>query len=1531
MRKHFDLLLLGALALGSMVQAEGAPVAQARFSSADARKCPVTARSTASGENRNSDMANRAKRVVTMESQAFSLPASPVRSKNAKSLRSATTASRVSTSLNVYGTMIFNDSWTSYDDVGVYKIPVSTGGNFTGLFNTPMPVYSFYDGESKVYTMYELNYGGWVMGYDLYVYDTQTNTQIGLLEFDDIPLKATDVAYDPTSGRVYGCFSGDYYGEAYRHWGYLDIKSRKVVKIADMDFSLRAVAIDKFGNAYGIDLDGNLYAINKETGAMSLRGATGCPSLYYLSSAAYNDKDNTIILAYCNYSGAGLCEIDPVTAQSAVISEFGQGEEIIGMYIPFQAPDKAPAVPEFSVSCTDGSLDADFTLHLPTELYDGTDVTGSPMGYKIYADGVEILSGNSTAGSTVEVSKTMEESGNLAFAAVAANDAGESNQAKVSCYVGKGTPDAPANVCLVYSGGVFTLTWDAVTTAADGGYIAPGDVRYDIVDSEGTVVDSGIAGVSWTMSQALPGEFTGYSFGVVARYDTKSSKAVMSNTLYLGHYNAPVEMDMKSQEMFGQHSVVDANDDGKTWKFTDSNGTYYGYGNKQADDWLISPAIYLEAGKAYDFEAVARAYGDKYPEKIEIWMGTAPEAGAMTVRLVDTTTLGGTELTMSAPVVPVVTGEHYIGFHAVSDGGQWNLYLSRYSISSPYGATAPDAVTNLKVVPDIAGDLTAVVNFTTAAKNVMGGDYVGDMTIRLLRDGDVVKEQTVAPNTAVSIPDVVPAAGRYAYTVEAFNAAGEKGRGISASAFVGPNQPNPPASVKAVETPGKYGELTLSWEHATEDVDGNPLHQPNLAYNIYLYDVDGKEWQLLNEQPVTDLSYTFQAQPEDAPQAFVQVGVETINRGVAGEYLQGAGLVPVGPAYELPYMMSCLDDVMGYIVGIDPWDGCEFGMKADGDMNSVTSQDGDGQFFYGERVGSSATLGAGKGRGDFILGKVSLAGAAHPVLSLYTWKITDTDKTRLEIFAVCDGVRSLVDTIDYTDDEDNIWTKKIVSLEDFSGKDVQLIIRYHSEGLVYCFFDNMKIVDMPDYDLGAVSVAAPKKVVAGEQFEVEAVVENVGRLDATAFTVELYGNGKMVAAETVDALAAGEQTSVRFVQSLSMAGDKAVEYSARVVYDADLDLSNNTTPSPVTVTREESLLPAVSNLTGETAENGNLLSWDAIQPEQLPYDPWLESFEDSEPFAKEYGGWTFIDRDNRPSGNLGNINVPNHEGTVDPESFIVIDGSHDNFANSDYAKEYLAAGGKQYLGSIYAIGDSPTQLVQSDDWAISPLLKGIAQTVTFKGKNCSINYSELIQVWYSTEDSVDPDDFVQLESFNNPGYSYRVVRTDGWGDFSFELPEGALRFAIRVVSNDGMMFMLDDVCFVDADATVGLVLTGYNVYCDGVKLNDEPVTTAGFTHMGADQSVDHTYHVTAVYNRGESEASYITLSKSGLGMVAGDNAAITVDGRQIVVSGVEGKPVRIVATDGKAIHAAVGDTRVEVMPGVYLVSVARFTRKVVVR
>lgn len=243
-------MLSGAMAFGLMVPANAAPLAQMRNASDNLKRCPEATRTQSSGENRALNLTGGVRKISNSGSGLFRVPESLVKVKNAKALRSATTAQRVSASLNLYGTVIYNSTWTNYDKLGVYKLPVSTGGDFTMMFKTQSPVYSFYDGDGKVYTMYEVAYGSYVMGYDLYVYDAETGDLIQVYEWDDLPLKATDVAYDTTSGRVYGCFSGDYYGEVYRHWGYLDLQSKKVMKIADIDVSLRGVAIDKFGQAH---------------------------------------------------------------------------------------------------------------------------------------------------------------------------------------------------------------------------------------------------------------------------------------------------------------------------------------------------------------------------------------------------------------------------------------------------------------------------------------------------------------------------------------------------------------------------------------------------------------------------------------------------------------------------------------------------------------------------------------------------------------------------------------------------------------------------------------------------------------------------------------------------------------------------------------------------------------------------------------------------------------------------------------------------------------------------------------------------------------------------------------------------------------------------------------------------------------------------------------------------------------------------------------------------------------------------------
>ena len=1528
MNKCLSLMLSALVAVGMCAQA--AAPGQPRFARNSALSSTELKRSASTAETR--DGSANLRRIPTAGRSVFAAPVSGIAPTTVKAVAKGPMA-RVSASLNAYGAVIFSSTWTEStmkQKMGLYKLPVVAGAEFSQLFQTPSPVFAYYN-DGKYYVMYELAYGSYVMGYDLYVYDTATNENVNVIEFDDLPLKATDVACDPVSGRVYGFFSGDYYGEVYRYWGYLDVNRRTPVAIADMDFSLRAVAIDKHGQAYGIDLAGNLYKIAKETGTFELVGATGCPSLYYMSSAAYNDKDNTIILAYCNDEGAGLVEINPATAASNIISTFANEEEVIGMYIPVQAPDNAPAEPTMAVTCKDGSMTADFTVTMPSKLYSGADMAeGTTLGYKIYSDGAEIAAGEAVAGTSFARSIAIAESGMHTFTVTASNEAGESTAAKASCYIGKGVPQAVSNVVLSYADGSFKLTWAAVTASADGGYLDPAQVVYDVVDSEGNSVASGLTACEWTKAQAIPDELTTFVFGVVARYDAKSSNAAMSNGVTLGHYNVPLSVDMKSKANFDLHTIADANKDGKTWRYSSSKGTYYSYGNDNADDWLFSPAVYLEAGKAYDFKAVAHAYGDKYPERIEIRLGSAPDAGAMTTVLVEPTELLKADKILPAAIAPAESGEYYIGFHAVSDGGQWDLTLVSYSISEPYGADAPDAVTGLKIVPAVSGDLNATVSFIASAKTVTGAEYTGDMKVTVLRDGESVKEMTVAAGSENSFTDNVPEAGRYTYTVEAYSLAGNKGRSASATSFVGPNVPNPPAGVTAVETAGKDGELTLTWEHPATDVDGNPLLPANLAYNVFVYDAEAKDWKKLNDQPVTALTYTFTAQAPTAPQTFVQVGVQTLNCGVAGEYLAGAGLVPVGPAYTLPAGMSSITDIQEYIVGIDPWDGCEFGMKADGDMNAVVSQDGDGQFFYGERVGSSTELGSGKGRGDFIFGKFSLEGTQHPVFTMYTWKITDTDQSKLDLFIVSEGVTTLVETISYENDTDGQWARKTIDLSAYAGKTVQPIIRYHSNGLVYCFFDNIRIADLPDYDLGAVSVSAPKEVEPGEEFDVDVVVENIGRLAAGKFDVELSANGKVVATKSADGIEPGTTATVSFAQSLNMASGTSVEYSATVVFNGDADLSNNTTAKTATVERVVSELPSVSNLAGSITPAGNVITWDAITDADIPYDRFFESFENAEAFTKEYPGWTFVDRDKLPSGNLGNIEIPNHNGEVDAESFIVFDGNNEAFTSTTYAKEYRAADGRQYLGSIYAL-EGPQQLGTCDDWAISPLLRGDGQTVTFKGKNVSINYSEYIQVWYATEDTTDPDKFVQLKSFNNLGADYRVVRTDGWGDFAFTLPEGAVRFAIRVVSDDGMMFMLDAVEYTAADAVKGLELTGYNVYCNGELITPAPVAVNTFTHADADKNIDNIYHVSAVYNRGESEAKSVTVAKSSGIDTLGSALSITTAAGRIIVTGAANSVVTIAATDGKVLYAAQGDASVSVASGLYLVNVNGTTTKVVVR
>lgn len=140
-------------------------------------------------------------------------------------------------------------------------------------------------------------------------------------------------------------------------------------------------------------------------------------------------------------------------------------------------------------------------------------------------------------------------------------------------------------------------------------------------------------------------------------------------------------------------TVIDANGDGKTW--TASNGEFaISYASPNNDDWLVSPAIMLVAGKKYHFAIDSRIQSSNYPETFEVKAAkeaTADALSAGTEVLAQQTISNATYSTYETEGFSVTeTGYYYIGIHNISPDmfKQYvdNFLIEAAPISAPYTA-----------------------------------------------------------------------------------------------------------------------------------------------------------------------------------------------------------------------------------------------------------------------------------------------------------------------------------------------------------------------------------------------------------------------------------------------------------------------------------------------------------------------------------------------------------------------------------------------------------------------------------------------------------------------------------------------------------------------------------------------------------------------------------------------------------------------------------------------------------------------------
>lgn len=1401
----------------------------------------------------------------------------------------------------INGLVTFADNWDSSGaEVGLYHIPTADGMQFDKIFDISDISYSAAtDGE--IYAGFNFVDYGFFAYFSYSAYDLDTGEKLCSVEVEDPNELPIDITFDSTNGKYYGLTLNDK-GNGYvlAEFKLTDSGYQRTV-MGPLEGKWNAIASNADGQLYAINGYGRLYKLNKETAQATLIGNTGYRS-DYLTSAAFDSQTGRLFWSVCTESQAFIAEVNTETAETTILYNFPNRQEVVGMYVPAPAAaDNAPAaVSNLSAHYERGSFDGNITFTMPSTLFDGTPASGQ-AGYHLYVNGVKQLDGTANYGDNVEQPwvPAVAEPGYYEFKVVPFNENGDGAKNKIKVFLGTGVPESPANVSASYNQTTqkMSVSWDAVSTSTDGGYIDPVQVVYTVTDNYGNVVAESTHDTSIEIPVPDSEELKFYKYSVTASYNGKSSGAVKSDAVMLGVAFPPYSQDF-SKDWDGW-SVIDANGDGNTWNWSDFDD-----GNMQCqfnstlnmDDWLFSVPVKLKKGMIYvvSFEAEGNS---SFPEKIEVKYGKTATADGMTTPVMEATEVAG-RCPYSVTISPDEDGVYYFGFHGCSDPDRYYLKVDNFAISAPMATTAPAAVENLTAAPGEYGAKYITLNFDTPKKDIAGNPISSVSKIEILRGDDVVKTiNNPAVGSAQSFTDNLEAAGTYQYTVIASNANG-RGMHASVSAFCGLDIPAAPANVKITET-SNPGEVTISWDPVTEDVRGMRMKPEMVQYYAAVYD---KGWQPLSD-PVSEPSYTFRAVPA-GQQAFVEFGAFAVNE--AGSSRAGfSDLEPVGTAYD-GLFESFRDTGIHYIWKVDTEGGAQWSINNDEKIVGMLSFDNDNGYLVCQGTYSDTFA-------DYYSGKVNLKNLSIPALTFYTFNIDgdEPDYNEIKVY-IKSGDNEFSEVFAKTiaqiagENAPGGWYKVTVPLTEFAGKEIQFAIRSVIKQYSFSFIDAIKVDNILDNDLKAGNISAPSVVTAGSGYDIDLTVINEGMQSAGDYTIDIIADGEVVNTVNGESIEPLSSKTFTVKQTMSPLATEPVGFTAKINYAPDQNTANNTF-NTFEVTPIASNLPKVNDLTASKTQDGVKLTWSRPDLSNAAPKAVTADFEDGDPFMFEYKDWTFVDRDGKPMGGIKDTELPNITPGTTPGNFFVFDNTIESIAGDDSAESFAAHSGNKYLASMYNMNGESV-----DDWAISPELYDGGQIISLYMRSYVFDYAEKVRFCYSTG-SADPEDFVEIKTVEKvPG---------SWTLYQIELPAGAKRFAINSVAKDAFMLMVDDVTYIPAEGERNdLNIIGYNIYRNGELINAQPVADCSYVDT-VPATGELKYAVSVVYDQGMSGASNIvTVDMVGINDIF-ECKQVTTSHNLIKVTADDGALVSIYSTDGKTIYSGKGNANVNVPAGIYIVRI----------
>lgn len=1316
-----------------------------------------------------------------------------------------------------------------------------------------------------------------------------------------------------------------FYGFCNKGWAKLDCATlestvlKEYANLSDVIFSnftfnsktqtIDAVKIKTSGTS-------ELWTVDVETGAATKKADINVSS-QYIGGFGYDYSSDSYLYNPNDDATSTIVSIDANTYAVTELCEIPGAPETACLYIDEQKPADplAPVAPEFiGASFPTNETTGQVTFQMPTLTAGGTAIAaGTKLTYVISANGTQIATGTATPGQNVLVNAIDMTAGMVTFSCTAAIGSHVSKAATADVYVGDDTPSMPRNVKL----NTQTVTWDAVVTGAHGGYVNPEAITYTVT-LNGKVIAEDIKATSCATNIPLNAELSNYVAQVTASYAGLVSAPGSSNQILFGQaFSEPVEF-LPTEDQVDLFTIIDNNNDGKAWTYYATDDAFrIAYNSRLAsDDYLILPPVNIQDIESIHlFQMDYWAGSTSYPEKFDVYIGRENTVDGMN-RVVDVVDVKSTDhKTLNSYITFPETGKWYIAVRACSDRDMLRLNVNNFKLSvSNAKITGPAAITDVNVVPGDKGALNATVSFKMPTVDNAGNALKGDVTATLETLVDL-KTVTGKPGSAQKVTlNTIQGDNDIEVNVSCNNITGMPS---VVPVYTGVDLLGPVTDLRLDGTESNLG-IAGSYEAPVEGANGGYIDRTGIDYSLWQKVQIGSIFgiPIYKDTEIGKIGkdvMSFQTEdmlPEGSPLGSYQLGIAGTNAAGTGVILYTSSLL--GTPYSLPMLEDFTKGSMTYSPIMLNTQG---GMKQSY-LNQTGLNNLDPKFatVNAAVVGQCAT----DGYGYWFLPKFSTLGKNKVAFKMNYY------------VGACKNVKIYAETYDVPRTEIMDVNTVLGLPEGYQDLIIDLPAQFQNKAWVsitlytefsadqkYFVWQSYDVVNMVQKDMVAMDITAPKKVATGADYKVGVTVANYGITDAAGYTVELYANEEKVAEKTCGELASYAENSVEFELAMSPVADEPIAYYAVVKQAGDVDNDNDKTAT-VEVSPKASSLPGATALTAGSSEGAVDLTWDEPDMENITPEPVTDDFEDADAFADEYGDWVFVDVDGNTVGGFNNMDIPGITPGQTIGSFWIWDQSQ--LGNETFA----AHSGTKYLFTLFDYQDGTI-----DDWAISPELAGVEQTIEFYAKSYSGDYPEKIEVWYSTG-STDPKDFIKIEDAGAD-----VVPAE-WTLFEAFVPEGAKRFAIRSNGTSSFMLMVDDVTYIPAGGVTGdLTLKGYNVYRDGVKINDEVVEETVYADTNVTEGTEYTYVVVAIFEEGNGKMSNkatIKYQTSGLNSLEGGKLVAAGKG-EIVIKGFEGEKVLISTADGKIIAngVAAATETVNVPAGIYVVKAGKNSVKVVVR